>query len=117
MTFKKWLYEELGPGKDYDYGEKGVCALDDLHNYGAAAGFSGLMYYFETRALYDKYSEELWNVLSALAYSAGIKILEMLVQCYGGNVETDYQFKNLVVWTAAEFYAADYVNSKDTDLA
>ena len=63
MTFKEWLIKLLGP-TGYD-GNEGY--LEDLATHGAASGFPGLTYYTDTCALYDKYIEEIWDVLRNIA--------------------------------------------------
>lgn len=91
-TFKEWMLHQ------FEHNE-----LADLCNHGAQGGFSGLIYYHETTALYNQYHEDIWEMLYDDAESLGIHCLE-LVATFGGarDVHSDAQYKNLLIWYAAE---------------
>ena len=99
-SFRAWMKAHFDEG-----------SLRDLAQYGAQSGFPGLTYYKDTGALYDKFHDEIWEVLYEDAESMGHKnILEML-GTFGGaeNVGTDDQFKNLLVWYMAERVARELI--------
>ncbi|MCP4473465.1 MAG: hypothetical protein GY821_02625 [Gammaproteobacteria bacterium] len=78
--------------------------LVDICQHGAISGFHGLIYYSETSQLYDVYHEDIWAILreeydmfdqsSCLSYIASFQ--------HAKDVESDAQWKNLLVWYAVE---------------
>jgi len=113
MTFKEWLIKKLGP--DNDENDDEACYLEDLASYGASAGFPGLTYYDDTCALYNEYTEEMWDVLRSTAEDWDTEnVLKVLATCTGAkDVDTDTTFKNFVVWLVAEHYAAEWLNNRE----
>jgi len=109
-TFKEWLVETLGPQDDND----DTGCLSDLVIHGAITGFPGLTYYNETATLYEKYTDELWYILCNTARYLDYRSPLLLVVAYsrGAACESDIQFKNQVVWIAAETVAADFLSKK-----
>lgn len=98
-TFKEWMEAQF----DHDQ-------LNDIVNHGVNGGFSGLIYYSETTALYQQYKDEVWEILYDEAEALGISILEMLAQLQlGKKASTAYQFENFLIWFAAEKIAYDVV--------
>ena len=96
-TFKQWMQEQ------FDHDE-----LKDMVNHGVNNGFSGLIYYSETTALYQQYKDEIWDILYEESEAFGVSILEMLAQTrLGKDAATAYQFENFLVWFAAENIARD----------
>lgn len=94
MSFKEWLEENLEEGE-----------RRDLARFGASAGFHGLIYYVDTVNLFDRYEDELWDMMYDIADGLGYdNALDFLGSCQGGEVGSTAQFKNLVVWVAAETY-------------
>ena len=91
-TFENWMLDQF----DND-------TLSDLARHGAQNGFSGLIYYSETTALYRKYKDDIWEMLYDDAESHGVTILEM-ISGFGEakNVANADQLENLLVWYAAE---------------
>lgn len=99
-TFAASFEDELRDiwGDEYDE------TLADLARGGADAGFPGLTYYSDTVALYDEFSEEIWEALYEDANDMGVAHPIDLIATFGGakNVGSDAQFKNLMVWYMAE---------------
>lgn len=95
MTFKEWLQENL----DEDQRR-------DLARFGAASGFPGLIYCSDTCKLYNEHKDELWELTNDIADGLGYEnALDFLGSCHGANsVRSDTQFRNLMVWVAAEEY-------------
>lgn len=109
-TFQEWMLEQ------YTHNQ-----LADLSNHGAQGGFSGMIYYTETTALYDKYCDDIWEMLEEDRESYGnSNCLELVASFNGANyVSNDEQLKNLLVWYAAERIAyeatqGEYVEDDDT---
>ena len=85
----------------------------DISNHGCSGGFSGIIYYSETVAKYNKYQHEIWERLHQDANMLGCTVLEMIKNLGGSeNVDTDHQFKNLLVWYYIEQLAHDRVNNE-----
>ena len=93
LTFKDWMTDQ------FEHDE-----LVDLCNHGAQGGFSGLIYYHETTALYDQYHQNIWDMIWRDREVFDMRTcLELLASFSGAkDVRSDVQFKNLLVWYAAE---------------
>jgi len=89
----------------------------DLAEYGAAGGFPGITYYIDTTKLYDKFQDELWEILVDDAEQFGAKNVFEFVAGFGGakDVGSNDQFKNLVVWYAAEKLARELEDKRYAD--
>jgi len=92
-TFEQWLKANLDKGN-----------LRDLAKYGASQGFPGLTYYQNTVVLYDKFHDEIWDLLWQQAKGMGFRCPLKLIASFNGaqDISTDIQFKNLLVWHMAE---------------
>lgn len=95
-TFKRWLTNR------FEHNE-----LADMCKYGCVNGFSGLVFYSETTALYQTYKDEIWELLLDEADNVGDgNIFAMLNRCcpvkHCGSAD---QFENFLVWLAAETIA------------
>jgi len=92
ITFAKWMKENLS-----EY-------FEDIAGHGCVAGFPGLTYYTDTCELYDKHEDEIWQMLADDAEGLGHSHPLELIASFNGaeNVWGDEQFKNLLVWYAAE---------------
>ena len=78
--------------------------LADICNNGCASGCaSGLIYHSETSALFDKYRDELFEIISEYQESTGD--FESLPAYVRSNSETFTSFANSVVWFCAELVA------------
>jgi len=96
--------------------------LADLSNYGAVNGYGGLIYYHETTALYNRYHDEIWDMLEEDRQSFGMKNCSDVIASFNGadDVASDEQYKNLLVWYAAERIAyeitqGEYLDEDDED--
>ena len=89
-TFKQWLINQ------YDQEE-----LYTITEHGCISGCAGgLIYYSETCAIYEKFSNELHEALNDYKEQTGEwpdYVLE--------NLGSDLGFKNSIVWFVAELYA------------
>lgn len=92
-TFHDWMRRQFNHNE-----------LADLSNYGAVCGFGGLIYYHETAALYNQYHEEIWEMLEEDRQSFGMNTCSEVIASFNGakDVVSDEQYKNLLVWYAAE---------------
>ena len=99
-TLKDWFKENLSD------------SAKDLAQYGASSGFSGIIYYKETTALYNEYTEEIWDMLEEDRESIGHKTILELIASFNGakDVGSDEQLKNLLVWYACERLAQEEVD-------
>lgn len=93
VTFKDWMKSEFTHNE-----------LADLCYHSAQGGFHGLIYYSETSALYEQYAEDIWGLLEEDRESMGLQTCLELIASFNGAeaVASDEQFKNLLVWYAAE---------------
>lgn len=100
-TFKQWMNKNFNSNELQEIGEKGA----DL-------GWNGITYYSETSKLYDRYEDEIWQVLATMADDAGFDgPVEFLCSCrYAREAMTPDQFKTSVVWLTAEYYAVEISN-------
>ena len=80
--------------------------FQDVVNHGADAGFGNFIYYSDTVKFFEKYSEEIFDLLAEDADSAGQSILELIATFRIQNTVTDYStFANLMTWYALETVA------------
>lgn len=88
--------------------------LKDICEHGMVAGFGQLVYYKDTCEFYDKFSEEIWNLLSEASSECGYTEMEYFGHLNGQrNVGSDTQFKNLLCWFAAEYCARKFVDAEN----
>lgn len=97
-TFKEWFNNQ------YDDQEKA-----DIAEYGCCNGFSGLIYYSETNALYDQYAEELHSMVDDYCLDAGMELPDAILSSFGALTN----FKNNMVWLCAEILAQEFVNIQE----
>lgn len=91
-TFTNWMKDNLSEGE-----------MKDLAKYGADTGWPGLTYYRDTVRLYESYHDDIWDMLCEDAEQAGYDSVFAFMAIFGRNdAVTDTQFKNLLVWYAAE---------------
>jgi len=91
-TFKEWLQCHVDPEH-----------LRCLCEYSAAAGIPGLIYYRETKALYEAFTDEIEEIAQE---HGGIGRIAIRSDAYGIT-----QLINHLVWTAAEHHARELVAS------
>lgn len=100
MNFKTWMQEH------YDYEE-----LYTITEQGCISGCAGgLIYYQETGAVYDQFSEELHNMLEDYKDNVGEWPSYVLKNL--GNVDC---FKNAVVWFCAEVVALELTQETEVN--
>ena len=106
LTFREWMLNQ------FDRDE-----LSDICTHGANAGRSGLIYYSDTSDLYEKYSEDIWEMLYEDYQSQGAaSCLELIISFQGAkDVNSDDQLKNLLVWYAAERIAFEVMQCDEAD--
>ena len=91
--------------------------LADICNHGAQCGFGGLIYYSETTELYNQYSDDIWDMLEEDRECSGMKTCLELIASFNGakDVGSDEQYKNLLVWYAAERIAVEMTQGEYLD--
>lgn len=90
-TFREYIKTELA-----DY-------LPDIARHGCAGGFPGLTYYSDTVALFDKFRDDIFEILGEMADSMGQIIPELIASFNGAaDVGNFDQFANLCVWATVE---------------
>lgn len=108
-SFRDWMKRQYGA--DFE------TRCQDLVEHGASAGFSGMIYYSETTALYEEFEDEIWDALSDDAAEMGIESpMKLIVQFHGADlVNSDAQFRNLLVWYLAERVAREVTDQQEAD--
>lgn len=97
--FKAWVK------KQFDRDE-----LSDIINYGCDGGFNGITYYTETTALYNKFTDEIWDMLGEDAEDQGMTIPELISSFNGAkDVCSGVGHNNLLVWYAVERTAREFM--------
>ena len=88
--------------------------LRDMIRHGVSSGFGGLTYYRDTCKLYDKFSDEIWNLLYDDAQNMGYNnVLKFIVECFrDSDISDEVDFKNLLVWYAVERIAQNIVGDE-----
>ena len=99
--FKKWMLET------YDKDE-----LSGLAEFGAVTGFPLMCTYRQTSGLYGDFTADLWDIVAELAADYDYSIMQLMHEC-SVSVENDLQFKNAVVWLAAEHVACSIQRGED----
>jgi hypothetical protein len=93
--------------------------MSDILTHGCVSGMIGdLVYYTDTTAFYEKYKEEIWDLLEDTRQSFGNKnITEVIAGLNGADdVGSDEQFKNLLAWFAYEETTRNIANELELDL-
>ena len=99
-TFKQWMLRSFTKRE-----------LSDIATRGARMGCSGMIYYRDTSYLYQKFKDEIWNILvDDMKVSDYDNIFDFISQKFSKRskeVETKNQFEALLVWYAAERIARE----------
>ena len=99
-TFKQWMLRSF-TNKE----------LSDIATRGARMGCPGMLYYRDTSHLYQKFKDEIWNILvDDMKVSDYDNIFDFMSQTFSKRskeVETKNQFEALLVWFAAERIARE----------
>ena len=98
-TFYQWMKDH------YEYEE-----LKDIATYGCVNGFSGLIYYSETVALYEQFKEELHDKLDEWMRDIG-ETPDFITKELGNYTG----FANAMVWFVAEQYANEIYETMDCE--
>ena len=86
--------------------------LAEIVQHGCVSGVaSTLIYYSDTCRVYDQYAEELHEIVSD--YMDGLGEIGYVPNSIGENFRSLTQFKNAVVWFAAEIVASDFCNEME----
>lgn len=96
-TLKQWVKSNLS---DYIY---------DIYTHGCDAGFPGITYYRDTMKLYNKFSDEIWELACNEADEMGASnVYEFLAGFNPDYMPTDFTtHANQMVWFAVETYARE----------
>lgn len=78
--------------------------LRDMAEQGCVMGYAGLTWFTDTSKLYDRFEEEIWEIVMEYADNTG-EGFPGFVSVLSSPPETGYQFKNALVWFACEEYA------------
>jgi len=77
--------------------------IKDIATHGCSGGVSGLTYYTETIAFYDKHKKEIWDMLYDLSEDTGFSVPYLMSDFDGARNVSDHDtFKNFLVWWAVE---------------
>lgn len=77
--------------------------MKDIINYGCQSGIiTGLIYYEDTNAFYDKNEEDIENILFEYRQEMGYKNRAEAISNLNGYAENIEQEKNLLCWFAVE---------------
>lgn len=103
MTLIEWVKENLA---------------DDIKNiaeHGCDSGYTGIIYYHETIALYETYFEEIWGILNTMAedYSFLTTMAFITSTNYAKHIYDDATFKNYMVWMAIENICFNLVGEEE----
>jgi hypothetical protein len=102
-TFRNWMSSHFD-----------LEALRDMVNHGVASGFTGLIHYHETAALYKEFQDDIWEMMEEDAEAYGFSILELIASFpRSKKVCIPAQLENLLVWYAAEKIACEIVSQND----
>lgn len=114
-----WLLDYAKDSYNKANKESVASVLNDLMHGGCQSGFVGeLCYYNQTTAFYDKYEDEIWELLEDMADQMGEDNALALVGTFNGakNVGSGQQFKNLLAWAAFEETARNIANEIGIEL-
>jgi hypothetical protein len=99
-TFKQWMLRSFTK-RD----------LSDIATRGARMGCPGMIYYRDTSHLYQKFKDEIWNILvDDMKVSDYDNLFDFMSQTFSKRskeVETKNQFEALLVWYVAERIASE----------
>jgi hypothetical protein len=80
----------------------------DIANHGADCGWTGITTYADTVKLFDRFQDEIWEMLASMADDMGQSVPELIASFRRADMcETPDGFKNLLVWFACEEIARE----------
>ena len=95
-------------GHEFDIDE-----LKDIVNHGMSAGFSGFIYYHETRAIFDEHDDEIQEFLSDWGHDTGVG--QSSFAYFAPDAEDITSLKNKLVWSYVELKAQDILSTVDSE--
>ena len=110
-TIRQWVEDRV---KDEDI------HLEDVIEHGCVSGcVSSLIYYSDTVKFYDKFEDEIWDMLEEDTNQFGNdNILQTISQFNGAkNVGGLDQFKNLLAWYSVEETCRKILDEKEKEVA
>ena len=91
---------------------------EDIANHGADSGFYGITYTSDCVKLFDKYDDEIWEMVTDQAESLGETVPEMFASFGRQDMFSDVRsFKNLMVWFACETIAREIADKRENKRA
>ena len=90
---------------DYDSADDLLKSMEDLQQYGCVSGMIGeLIYYDDTEKFFDKYKEEINDLLSNVIDGTGCSMEELFGDKFDKEdpLIIDYSNKNLLAWFGFE---------------
>jgi hypothetical protein len=106
-TVKDWVLNEV---KD------GSINLEEVVKHGCVNGcVSSLIYYEDTNKFYDKFEEEIWEMLYDEQVDFGFSSIPEYIASFNGSKDVGSltQFKNLLAWYAVENVANQILNGEE----
>jgi len=97
-SFRQWLLDNLNWGQ-----------LQDLAWYGPSVGTTGLDTYITVSELYDRFHEDIWDLLEAVSLTQPHVLMFIACMPDAEHVVCDVHFKRLLVGYAAQQYAQGIV--------
>ena len=92
LTFKEWLLNTYAPDELQEIAEHG-CASYAPH---------GMIYYHETRELYNRFADDIHEIVGEYVASMG-EMSKVILD----NFDCATSFQNAMVWLATELIAYD----------
>ena len=87
--------------------------LEDIAQHGCESGCAGgMIYYSETVALFDKYRDDLFDIVNDYMEEIGDYEDSGFPHYVRKNAGTFNTFANAMVWTAAEIVANELINKE-----
>ena len=109
----------------YENDESFIRAMEDLQKYGCVSGMiNGLIYYDDTNKFYDKYKNEINELLGNLIEGTGLSMQELFGDKFDNEdpLILDFSNKNLLAWFGFEemansLYEQIYENYNNAEYA
>ncbi len=106
MKIKEYLLEHY---------ENDTNQFAEIVEHGCASGVAGFCYYHETVAFYEKFEDEIWEILNNTADECGYDDPIKFIASFKGSkdVSDAAQFKNLLAWFAIEHVSAEILEDEE----
>ena len=90
--------------------------FEDLQSHGCISGMVGhLIYYKDTNDFFDKYEEEIENLITESMENMDIQTRPLFIESLNGSAESISQEKNLLAWFGFEETAYKLFNRLGLD--